>query len=153
MLCFTANRLFIPNGLMLFSLELYNWNSEDFNMDGGQYPIKSTIFLVFISSRKFLWRNLYFTKGRSFVYISNFPFLLRLFFTTPRGKIQELCKGPKQDLGKLCNLWAELWLFWCFVVIAMKRGPFSCNINVDFVWNVLVARVFWISTLTFCHSL
>ena len=108
MLCFTANRLFIPNGLMLFSLELYNWNSEDFNLEGGQYPIKSIIFPAFISSRKVSEELFYFTRVRSFLYISNFPFLLRLFFTTPRGKIQELCKGPKQDLGKLCNLWAEL---------------------------------------------
>ena len=121
---------------MLFSLELYNWNSEDFNLEGGQYPIKSIIFPAFISSRKVSEELFYFTRVRSFLYISNFPFLLRLFFTTPRGKIQELCKGPKQDLGKLCNLWAELWLFWCFVVIAMKKGPFSCNINGDFVYEM-----------------
>ena len=53
MLCFTANRLFIPNGLMLFSLELYNWHSEDFNLEGGQYPIRTIIFPAFISSCKF----------------------------------------------------------------------------------------------------
>ena len=62
MLCFTANRLFIPNGLMLFSLELYNWNSEDFNLVGGQDPIKTIIFLHFISLEKFLKYFVLFTS-------------------------------------------------------------------------------------------